>query len=1038
MKVGVVTARMASGERGGAEAFYDGLIDALKRAGHDASEVPVHVDETTFDAVLESYARCYALDLRDYDLVISTKAPTFMVFHPNHVSYLLHTMRVFYDMFETEYGSGTRNQNAQRRAIHALDRFGLRPGRVRRHFSNGHTTYRRLFDASAWWKGVEFRALHHPPALSGFKKPGAQDYILVPGRLHRWKRVRLIIDAYKHVKRNVPLLVTGSGEDEPAIRAAAKGDPRIRFLGDIDGTALIDLYADALLVPFVPRHEDYGLVTIEAFKSGKPVLTCSDSGEPLEFVRDGHNGFVSPPNARAIAERLTYAIDHRRQTAQMGTQGAKTVAHIAWEPIVNALVGQQRGERGRRRPRTRRSSNRQETFAVAVVDMQPIDPPIGGGRLRLLGLYHNLGSALPTTYVGTYDWPGEPFRRHRLSETLEEIDVPLSDAHFAAAANWKERAGGKTIIDSAFSHLAHHSSAYVAAVRQAVGGADIVVFSHPWVFPLVKDLLRQRPQLVVYDSQNVEAILRHKLLSDNPFGAEVAKHVAVVERDLCSYADLVLACSQQDRRLFHELYGVSFDKCVVVPNGTFTDRVVPASPERRVEARRVLDLPPAGPIAIFVGSLYPPNVEAARFVNSTLAPQLPDVTFVVCGGVGEALAAAEIASNVRVTMTVPEARKQQFLEAADIAVNPMFSGSGTNIKMFEFMAAGLPIVTTAIGARGCEGLDAAFAIASEHTFASTMRDVLTDRRRASSMGEQGRRLVSERYSWERISPSLGQLLRRHRTHIGHPKPLVSVIVPTYERHEALEPLMECLASQTLQDFEVIVVDQSATAWRRETPPFDLLYVHTDIKGAARARNTGAFYARGDLLAFTDDDCRPDRDWLENGVRYFREPTVVGVEGLIISDRAHDQRYRPVTNVGFEGVGFMTANLWVRRETFHAVDGFDARFDDPSPFREDTDLAWRALEHGTIPFGADVRVYHPPQPRAIAREGHVARNRFFENDALLLKKHPERYRALFLRERHFAQTPGFFDHLQRGATKYGVQIDDFYLSHQQKARTEGRP
>ena len=164
--------------------------------------------------MLESYARCYALDLRAYDLVISTKAPTFMVSHPNHVSYLLHTLRVFYDMFETEYGAGSELQHAHRRAVYALDRFGLRPGRVRRHFSNGHTTYRRLFDASEWWKAIDFHALHHPPALSGFKRPRAQDYILMPGRLHRWKRVNLVIDAYKHVKRDVPLLITGTGEDE--------------------------------------------------------------------------------------------------------------------------------------------------------------------------------------------------------------------------------------------------------------------------------------------------------------------------------------------------------------------------------------------------------------------------------------------------------------------------------------------------------------------------------------------------------------------------------------------------------------------------------------------------------------------------------------------------------------------------------------------------------------------------------------------------------------------------------------------------------
>ncbi len=445
MKVAVVTPQMASGERGGAEALYRGLVGALRNAGHDTDEVPVYTDESCFDAVLESYARCYALDLRAYDLVISTKAPTFMVSHPNHVSYLLHTLRVFYDMFETEYGAGSELLQAQRRTVYALDRFGLRPGRVRRHFANGHTTYRRLFDASEWWKSIGFHALHHPPALSDFRRPRAQDYILMPGRLHRWKRVDLVIDAYKHVKRDVPLLITGTGEDEKALRAAAAGDGRIRFLGNVDESALSDLYADALLVPFVPKHEDYGLITIEAFKSAKPVLTCTDSGETLEFVRDGRNGYVVEPNAREIARRITHAIDHRRAAARMGSQGLESVGHIAWEPIVQALTGASRTTPSLDTMRT--GTARRKRLDVTVLDMQPILPAVGGGRLRLLGLYHALGADLRATYVGTYDWPGEAYRRHQISAGLEEIDVPLTDAHFAAAAAWRERAGGCNVID---------------------------------------------------------------------------------------------------------------------------------------------------------------------------------------------------------------------------------------------------------------------------------------------------------------------------------------------------------------------------------------------------------------------------------------------------------------------------------------------------------------------------------------------------------------------------------------------------------------
>src|SRR5262249_46032356 len=155
---------------------------------------------------------------------------------------------------------------------------------------------------------------------------------------------------------------------------------------------------------------------------------------------------------------------------------------------------------------------------ITVLDMQPIDPPLGGGRLRLLGLYHALG--MPTTYVGTYDWPGEQYRRHRLSDTLEEIDVPLTAAHFSAAADLQARVGGKTVIDVSFDLLAHNSPAFVDAARRQVEAGDVVVFSHPWVYPLVKDLLRSRRRLVVYDAQNVEGFLRAVLLDDGAAGTD--------------------------------------------------------------------------------------------------------------------------------------------------------------------------------------------------------------------------------------------------------------------------------------------------------------------------------------------------------------------------------------------------------------------------------------------------------------------------------------------------------------------------------------
>src|SRR5262249_14843615 len=147
-----------------------------------------------------------------------------------------------------------------------------------------------------------------------------------------------------------------------------------------------------------------------------------------------------------------------------------------WERIVAALL---RAATPRRRATiavrsgVAQSANRTTAPAqalparVTVLDMQPIEPAVGGGRLRLLGLYHNLGADTPTTYVGTYDWPGPGARDHQLTPTLREIDVPLSDRHFAASDEFRRLSGGKTVIDASFAMLAHHSPAFVHAARDA-------------------------------------------------------------------------------------------------------------------------------------------------------------------------------------------------------------------------------------------------------------------------------------------------------------------------------------------------------------------------------------------------------------------------------------------------------------------------------------------------------------------------------------------------------------------------------------------
>lgn len=668
-----------------------------------------------------------------------------------------------------------------------------------------------------------------------------------------------------------------------------------------------------------------------------------------------------------------------------------------------------------------------ERLQVTVIDMQPITPAVGGGRQRLLGLYHALGPNIECTYVGSYDWPGEPPRDQQLAPGLREIVVPLSDAHHEAAAALSRQTGGRTVIDLAFADQVRLSKDYLAVAREHAMQADIVVFSHPWAYPAVHDVLRP-DQLVVYDSQNVEGLLRMSLHDDLPEADQLVRGVVEIEYRLCREADLVLSCSHEDREIFARVYGVGWDKLRVAPNGIFAFAHGLPTSEQRAAAKKKLRVSQQL-LVIFVGSNYGPNNDAAAYVSGQLARTRPDVAFALIGGCCDKLDKKSLASNVIVLGTLDDESKHNWMRAADLAVNPLSAGSGTSIKMFDFMAAGLPTVTTPIGARGIfySGMPP-FAVAALDGFASALGGLIESEGNRAELARRGRKTVENFYAWERISPALGRQLTFRCAAKSRPQPQFTVVIPTYERHHLLDELMLKLDAQLDQDFEVIVVDQSAARWpgADTAREFLMLYVHSEVKGAVTARNLGGNLASGRVIAFTDDDCEPAPEWLKNARSWFETASVVGVEGLIRSNHIDEPEWRPVTNVGFEGIGFMTANLMVRNAAFQELGGFDPAFDAPH-FREDTDFGWRLQNLGEVPYAVDVEVFHPAQPRNIQRESQAERNRFFEKDALLLKKHPEKYRQLFYMEGHYQKTDGFWMNLERGLELYDVSLPDWMAS-----------
>jgi glycosyltransferase involved in cell wall biosynthesis len=141
--------------------------------------------------------------------------------------------------------------------------------------------------------------------------------------------------------RHVRCVIGGEGEELRRLQRFARErdlDRRVTFTGRLDEDALVRHLAACRAVVFVPRDEDYGFVTVEAFASRKAVITCTDSGGPIEHVRDGQNGLISAPEPAALARACARLFDDAAEAERMGAQAHIDVGRLTWEDVVKKLI----------------------------------------------------------------------------------------------------------------------------------------------------------------------------------------------------------------------------------------------------------------------------------------------------------------------------------------------------------------------------------------------------------------------------------------------------------------------------------------------------------------------------------------------------------------------------------------------------------------------------------------------------------------------------------------------------------------------------
>ncbi|HKR43986.1 MAG TPA: glycosyltransferase family 4 protein [Paraburkholderia sp.] len=814
MKICVVAPSPVPFVIGGAENLWWGLVEALNaRPGVLAELLKLPSLERNMGELLSSYRRFSELDLSHFDMVISTKYPAWAIRHPNHVVYLQHTLRGLYDCYppgmptqvdpEVLYALGMPARIVEAlvhyraaavefdELMNALDAAFRRdpaspcwafPGPVTRAVirlldavamrTDKIAHYAAISDVVAardgyFPKNVEVAVHHHPTGLRGLAT-GPQETIFSASRLDPAKRIDLIIEGYKAsgLGPDVPLHIAGGGTDEARLRAAAGNHPGIHFLGRIPEAELVQEYARAICVPFVPRDEDYGLITLEAMLCAKPVIATTDSGGPTELLEDGKTGLIVPAKAAAIGKAMLRLCDDRAVAAEMGRLAQARALQLDWNALCDALILAPRNSPGLNAAQRMNANNTTNGRPAApgvvtqpakpligVLNTYPIVPVVSGGKLRLFGLYSRLTDQFDVHFINLVGSRDAGSVR-TLAEGFTEELVPKSSALEREEWHMQDMLGA-TVEDLAAALYPASAPRWLEAIDALARRSDLMVCSHPYALPALREV-SSCP--FVYEAHNVEADLKADIYGKHQWAID---RVFDLERRAVREAALVIACSPQDLARLQVLYGdagdTRFGRGIVVANGIDVDNTPFRDADRVSRRRRALGI--EQPIALFMGSAHGPNIDAARVVIEAAA-QLPDVHFLLLGSVCGEVRQWERTANVGFAGVVSDAEKAAWLDVCNIGLNPVVSGSGTNLKLIEYAAAGVPVVSTEFGVRGI-GFENGqqYVQATSEQFALVIRttlDLAPDEREA--LKRRARDWVETNGDWRSIARTYAQSL----------------------------------------------------------------------------------------------------------------------------------------------------------------------------------------------------------------------------------------------------------------------------------------
>jgi glycosyltransferase involved in cell wall biosynthesis len=372
-------------------------------------------------------------------------------------------------------------------------------------------------------------------------------------------------------------------------------------------------------------------------------------------------------------------------------------------------------------------------------------PPSNGGQSRLFNFYKALSEWFEITLLtSTYSGVNEEVLNHGVG--FIERRIPKDRFFTEQWAALRGYSDGGDLSGPCIAACGTLPTQLHLSYLEEYEKADVIVHDSP--FTVQYDMFAGLDnKLRIYNAYNCEAQL-YRQLHNSEKSKPIREIVHQAEVRLLESSDLVLYCSEADLPAFREMAPKAKFDAFYAPNGMTS---VAASKSGGESAGSVFT-------AVFMGSGHPPNVHAAEFIVRTLAPVLPEITFDL---IGSCLPEGKYPANVRRHGVVSDELKSRLLQQANLALNPMDTGSGSNVKVLDYLSCGLPVLSTPFGMRGIKAkAGKEYFEASLEQFPQTIRTAAADPGALGDIAVAGHALALRCYTWESIAKSTAQHIEK--------------------------------------------------------------------------------------------------------------------------------------------------------------------------------------------------------------------------------------------------------------------------------------